>query len=469
MAIRFINLDALDTISESDSDNFQLNKLYRTQKTARLTKHEQSNVYMLILLIIISSFFSLIFSILIFVWTLASGYFLLKIVNKQQQIYPNTSNILLFQRKFHSWITNSAPWVTAMSALLTIIVQSPQFGITAILLNTILLLRFQKISASMGLKALPRSILRENYNSIWIDEKRTSKDLHLWFLLSDHGLENLMTSLTSLGIQVSSFSLVGRADRYQFSIIINAKGDERKILLRVFNQESAQLRDFEYELRKSIFNEFFAAANIRKTKLANYPAIIVEWNEFNPGLKQPSKSDITKWGRQFELFSAQSASNEQRTDLNHLMSAQDSLVYTIEKLSGIDGVIKKTTPSASEIVNNAFKYCRDLPVVWGFQSSFRLSNFLSGSNGSIEPLDLTDIELGLLGSFGDPGDENIQYLAKCVLGITVSDLDMQKFRVKLKIVHKLGELKRNSKTIDFTQIDKSISEIAELTQLLNDK
>ena len=377
-----------------------------------LTFAEYESEILAVILLIGAAVVSHTFAGVVLAWLVVVGVFLGLQIKRRPRRPPYHTAPLEFKDEFKKLVNKSALWVTVGAALITLLIDFPASGVTGILLGAVLLQRFQKAVGELGLrlmrdKPLPTPYLRRDYDSPTAMVSDVPLQAPLDFLATPTGKTLLGQSLRQLDMDPVRWQVVGQPNRNQASLSSERSIGGESFILRLFATDRLELRDRELEFRQ-------LDAHLLPTKslsakghtIAGLPGIIIRLPHDNPPEhdRTVSGNDAIEWQLHWETRCLETADQRKMAKHQNTLAKKkpipDPKVFLLPHLNvlaQVNGPHQKAAKQTLRIFDLLRKRFLTGPTIYSLGGPINPLNLLPLNDGSLEPLDLSNLELSLPG------------------------------------------------------------------------
>lgn len=377
-----------------------------------LTFAEYESEILAVILLIGAAVVSQTFAGVVFAWLVLSGVFLGVQIKRRPRRPPYHTAPLEFKDEFKKLVNRSALWVTVAAALITLLIDFPESGVTGILLGAVLLQRFQKAVGELGLRLMrdkpqPSPYLRRDYVSAPAVVSDVPLQAPLDFLATPTGKSLLGQSLRQLDMDPIRWQVVGHPNRNQVSLVSERSIGGETFILRLFATDRVELRDRELEFRR-LDADILPTRSISTTghTLAGLPGIIIRLPQATPPDhdRTVTGNDAIEWQLHWETRCLETA--DQRKMAKHqntlgkkkpIPDPKQFLLPHLNVLAQVNGPHQKAAKQTLRIFDLLRKRFLTGPTIYSIGGPIGPLNLLPLRNGSLELLDLSNLELSLPG------------------------------------------------------------------------
>lgn len=375
----------------------------RGYATNRFTLGEFALVGLVAILFSVSALFALLFAVLVACWIAVSWAALHWITHRRPPAPPFATSSAEFQFKFRKWMVGSSLWATVGAAIVTLLVTTPQFGITAILLDSVLLMRFQRAMGELGSR-LVRSKDGPDSGTLVGNPRRTREVFPpIDYLATELGQQRLRASVRDAGLELANWRIPGRPNRVQGSLLSRNESTRRWVMLRIFAIDEAHARDREILMRGELGDSaigLLRSANIREVEVGGLPGIIVDWEESTLVPDEAiSGEEALAWHREFEAKCLANNAVRQRLSAAEVTDPNDFLLPQLRSLVRFRGPQRKPMLDVIENMPEIRRLYLLGDRTYGLGGGSGPANFLKFQDGGIEPIDLSRLEIAPIGAF----------------------------------------------------------------------
>ena len=366
-------------------------------RSGSISVNDSSLILLSVVLVAVSAIFSLSLTILILLWSGLSALVVFKVISRRGPSPSFSSGYFEFKKLYKSWMISASLWVTALAAILVLLVDPPSMGLTAILLNSVLLLRFQRAASELAGYLTPFS----RDSEVLIAKKQKEGSLRApWDVVSSsHGGLLFRDDLSAAGFMPDSLIPVGKSSRFQTSFLAMSSDSNDWSLIRLFTQDSVDLRDDEASFRMKLSGSLLAPSQVTALELSGLPALSVNWPDSRALAETvPEVDQVAAW--QLEIESTVMEHPELADDFSECPTKAEfgNLAVTLEKLAVFQGPQQSNLQAIlqhfPEIEATFFEGHRVLGM-----RSLSPSSFLSMEDGSIEPIAFSSLCRSPVGAF----------------------------------------------------------------------
>ncbi len=375
----------------------------RTSATNRFTLGEFALVGLATILFSVSALFSILFTALVACWIAVSWAALRWMTHRRAPAPPFATSSAEFQFKFRKWMVGSSLWATVGAAIVTLVATTPQFGITAILLDSVLLMRFQRAIGELGSRLI-RSKDAPDAGTL-VGNQRRSRELFppIDYLATELGQQRLRSSVRDAGLELSNWRIPGRSNRVQGTLLSRHEGTQRWVMLRVFAIDESHARDREILMRSELGDSaigLLRSASIRGVEVGGLPGIITDWEESTLVPDESiSGEEALVWHREFESKCLAIDAIQQRLSAAEVTDPNDFLLPQLRGLVRFRGPQRKPILDVIENMTEIRRLYMSGDRTYGLSGGSGPANFVKFQDGGIEPIDLTRLEIAPIGAF----------------------------------------------------------------------
>lgn len=374
----------------------------------RITLGEFANIGVAALMMVGTAYVSLTLVSLVVIWAAISATVLAFIILRRDRRPPYPTGRAEFAAEFKSWVALSSLWSTIGAAIVTLIFDYPELGLTGILLGFVMMDRMQKSLGELGRLLLPRRDSGEKTETatVTIPVAPLATGAPIDFLASPNGQRLFKLSLEKNGLSSSRWRLVGQPNRNQGSILVDDEAGH-PVLLRVFAADRHDRHKREIDFRHStLASSPFPHSEAIDTVIAGLPAILVR---FAPGYEpEPDRhidqSEAGAWQIRWEV---ECITDDATQRLLQRVAVDDPADFALAHLNVLS-VVKGPHQAATRDILRTFTQLRSLylngPRVYSLGAPISPKSFLPLGGGALEPLDCSVLSVTLHGAtWGSPG------------------------------------------------------------------
>ena len=377
-----------------------------------LTFAEYESEILAVILLVGAAVVSQTFAGVVLAWLVAAGATLGIQIKRRPRRPPYHTAPLEFRDEFKKLVTKSSLWVTVGGALITLLIDFPASGVTGILLGAVLLQRFQKAVGELGLrlmrdKPLPTSHQRRDYASPPAMVSDVPLQAPLDFLATPTGKTLLGQSLRLLDMDPVRWQVVGQPNRNQASLSSERSIGGETFILRLFATDRLEFRDRELEFRR-LDAHLLPTRSISATghTIAGLPGIIIRLPHDIPPDRDRTVSgnDAIEWQCHWETRCLKTSDQRKMAKHQNILAKKKPipdpnlfLLPHLNVLAQVNGPHQKAAKQTLRIFDLLRKRFLTGPTIYSIGGPISPLNLLPVKDGSLELLDLSNLELSLPG------------------------------------------------------------------------
>jgi hypothetical protein len=439
----------------------------RGSATNRFTLGEFALIGLAAILFSVSALFALLFALLVACWIAGSWAALHWMTHRRPPAPPFATSSAEFQFKFRKWMVGSSLWATVGAAIVTLLVTTPQFGITAILLDSVLLMRFQRAMGELGSR-LVRSKDGPDSGALAGNPRRTRELFPpIDYLATELGQQRLRASVRDAGLELTNWRMPGRSNRVQGTLLSRNESTRRWVMLRIFAIDEAPARDREILMRGQLGDSaigLLRRAAIRAVEVGGLPGIIVDWEESTLVPDESiSGEEAIAWHREFETKCLANNAVQQELSSAELADPNDFLLPQLRGLVRFRGPQRKPMLDVIENMPEIRRLFLLGDRTYGLGGGSGPANFLKFQDGGIEPIDLSRLEIAPIGAFWGENPGMARQILKKKSGR--KERSQQQIEVDSQLRAAATSLARACQGRDFAAMSAHATQLLELYQL----
>jgi hypothetical protein len=351
------------------------------------------NILLVVTIGLFISYLSWIFLLLLFLWLALLRIFL--------EVKPRLSRRAAFHAtepdsialQFGSQIRVGALWVSVSAAILTLVLDESQLGLTGILLSAVFGRKLQIALSQLvtrtperGDDGYPEDPDRKN---AWLKTPHKPGAAHpLEVLSTRRGLEALINSYSDRGASDGSLAILGPVARDHVTLAINPETSHEMWLTKIFTINSRHVALDEVSFRTSDMGVSPYQDRLAiLTEREHFPAVEVDYTK-DPlaldGEKLPSPKAVDRWLIELDIRCIASQEFQTKTESSRLENTAASLLLPLERMSIFPGPQRAICHELSVLVQQIVEDQTSSPRVWVPKRPLRPEDFRFTVSGSCE-------------------------------------------------------------------------------------
>jgi len=432
-----------------------------SNRPERITLGDVTNIGVALLMMSGAFFLSRTLVSVVLLWVIVSASVLAFIILRRDRRPPYPTGRAEFAAEFRSWVAMSSLWSTIGAAIITLIFDYPELGLTGILLGFVMMDRMQKALGELGHILLPRWDSAEKRadqpGSLSVVPLQTGAPID--FLASPNGQRLFKLSLEKNGLSATKWRLAGQPNRNQGSLLVEDTSGSA-VLLRVFAADRQDRHQREMDFRNSsLASSPFAHSDATPTIIAGLPAIIVRFREgFTPDPDRAiTQAQAGQWQCRWEVACLRDEATQRLLNKTTIDDPADFALPHLTVLTAVKGPHQKPTREALASFAPLRSRYLSGPRVYSLGAPISPKSFLSLGADAMEPLDCSVLSVTMHGAnWGSPA-----IYQKAFAELASGDPALEPHIPIVAVRHALVEVGKRASSRDTAGLVGALSELAQ--------
>jgi hypothetical protein len=214
-----------------------------------------------------------------------------------------------------------------------------------------------------------------------------------------NGYPLLAQEIAKQGLADAKFTRVGIPNRSQMSLLVNQSWPVNSSLLRIFAPDKLHKLEKEERFLAEFSGDLLPAGSVTRIGIAGFHGLLVTWpSVFQLRESFPALNTVVSWQIKWDRACLDTLSDRQLFGQSDIPDPQEFLLPLLVSLRRFNGSHNEITEELIKSFTVLRKIFLDGPLVFSFQDNIRPANFLQFDDGTIRPIDFSEVKSNVLGA-----------------------------------------------------------------------